>query len=115
MTWDCSVLRGQLHLSWQGELPGNVASKPGFKLWGGTEAKSGAKVKRIVKRRTLILEHNVVRTGDTHNVVDPGCAKQGEERVHVILVGLSMIGVTDVASHRQAEKFAAEVIFETGP
>src|SRR5260370_242438 len=105
-----SISIGQLHLGWQGEPPWNIASQPRFKLGGRTEAKCGAKVERIVKRRALVLEHNVVRTRNAHDVVDASCAKQGEKRVHVILVGLSVIGVANGAPHRQAGGCAPEVV-----
>ena len=41
-------------------------------------------------------------------------AQQREQLIHVILIGFGVIGVADVAAHRQAEQLAAEMIFESG-
>ena len=34
--------------------------------------------------------------------------------VHVVLVGLGVVGVADVDAERQAEQLAAEMVFEAG-
>src|SRR3981081_2828172 len=65
-----------------------------------------------MERRALILEHHVIRTRHAHNIVDPGCPKQSEQRIHVILVSLSVIGVADITSHRQSKQLAAEVVLQ---
>ena len=39
-------------------------------------------------------------------------AEQGEDRIHVVLVGLGMVGVADVHPHRQAQQLAAEMILQ---
>ncbi len=62
----------------------------------------------------LVVEHHVVGAGNAHDEVDPGDAQQGQEHVHVVLVGLGMVGVADVATHRHAEQLAAEVVFQAG-
>ena len=46
-------------------------------------------------------------------VVDSGDAEQREQTVHVVLVGLGVVRVADIATHGEAEKLSAEVIFET--
>jgi hypothetical protein len=68
-----------------------------------------------VKGRTLVVQHDVVGAGHAHDV---GAARRRQHRqqgVHVVLVGLGMVGVAHVASHRDAQDLAAEVIFEAGP
>ena len=50
-----------------------------------------------------------------HDEVDPGHAQEGQQPVHVVLIGLGMVGVADVHPHRQAEQFAAEVILQPRP
>jgi hypothetical protein len=67
-----------------------------------------------VERRALVVEHHVVGAGNAHDEVDAGRAQQHEQRVHVVLVGLGVVGVADVAAHRHAEQLAAEVVFEPG-
>ena len=64
------------------------------------------------ERIALVTEHHVVGAGHADDERDAGGRQQREERVHVILVGFRMIGVTDVAANRQPEQLAAEMIFE---
>ena len=61
-----------------------------------------AGVEGIVKRRALVVQHDVVRARHAHDVVASGRAQQGQQRVHVVLIGFRVIGVADVAAHRQA-------------
>ena len=44
----------------------------------------------------------------------PAAREQREQRVHVVLIGLGVVGVADVAAHGQAEELAAEVVFQAG-
>ena len=44
----------------------------------------------------------------------PAVPSWGQQSVHVVLIGLCVIRVADIAAHGKAQKFAAEVIFETG-
>ena len=90
------------------------AVEPGFKLWSGAEAEGAAEVEGVVEAGALVVEHDVVGSGDAHDVVDAGGSEEGEEGVHVVLIGLSVVGVADVAAHGEAEEFAAEVIFKGG-
>ena len=60
------------------------------------------------------MEHDVVRARHAHDVVDAGRAEQREQRVHVVLVRLGVVGVAHVAAHGQAQQLAAEMVFETG-
>ena len=43
-----------------------------------------------------------------------GGGQQREQRVHVVLVGLGVVGVADVDPHRQAQQLAAEMILQPG-
>ena len=60
----------------------------------------------------LVVEHDVIRAGDAHDVVDAGGAEHREQGVHVVLVGFGVVGVADVAAHGEAEELAAEVVFQ---
>ena len=42
----------------------------------------------------------------------PAAASRIEQRVHVFLVGLGVVGVADVDAHRQAEQLAAEMVLD---
>ena len=46
--------------------------------------------------------------------VDARDAEQGQQRVHVVLIGFGMIGVADIHAHRQAQELAAEMVLERG-
>jgi len=89
--------------------------EPGFELGSGTEVEDAAEVKGVVKGGALVVEHDVVSSGDTHDVVDACGAEHGEESVHVVLVGFDVVGVTNVAAHGKTEELSAEVIFEACP
>ena len=78
------------------------------------EPEEGAQVQRVVVAGALVAEHDVVRTRHAHHVVHAGGAEQGQQAVHVVLVGLGVVGVADVHSHRQAEQLAAEMVFKAG-
>ena len=86
--------------------------EPCFELGGWTQVEEAAEVECIVEGGALVVEHDVVCAGDAHDVVDSGGAEHGEECVHVVLVGLGVVGVADVAAHGETEEFAAEVVFE---
>ena len=85
-----------------------------LELGGGAQVEQAAEVEGVVEAGALVVEHDVVGAGDAHDVVDAGGAEQGEEGVHVVLVGFGVVGVADVAAHGQAEQLAAEVVFEAG-
>jgi hypothetical protein len=90
------------------------AREPGFEIQRRLEPQHFAQVPRIVKRRALVVPHDVIGTRHAHDVGDTGRAKQGQQRVHVVLVGLGMVGVADVAAERHAHQLAAELILELG-
>ena len=96
------------------ELVEGGGGEPGFEFGRRAEAEESAQIERVVKRGALVVEHDVVGAGHAHDVVDAGGAEQGEQRVHVVLIGFGVVGVADVAAHGQAEQLAAEVIFEAG-
>ena len=73
-----------------------------------------AEIMAVVKTGGLIVQHDVIGARDAHDVIAAGDAEQREQGVHVVLVGLGVVGITDVAAHRQAEEFAAEVVLEPG-
>ena len=62
----------------------------------------------------MIGEHDVVRARHAHDIGASGDAEQRQQCVHVVLVGVGMVGVADVDTHRQAEQLAAEMIFKPG-
>jgi hypothetical protein len=95
-------------------MVGGVRVEPGFELGSGSEVEEAAEVERVVEGGALVVEHDVICSGDSHDVVDTGGAEHGEERVHIVLIGFGVVGVADVAAHGEAEELAAEVIFEAG-
>jgi len=84
--------------------------QPGFEFGGGFQAHDLAEVVAVVKTRALVTEHDVVGAGDAHDEVATGDAEEREQRIHVVLVGLGMVGVAHVNPHGQAEEFAAKVV-----
>ena len=73
-----------------------------------------AQIERVMERSALIGQHDVVGARNAHDVIAAGDAQQGQQIVHVVLVRLGMVGVADVAAHRQAQQLAAEMIFQPG-
>ena len=67
-----------------------------------------------MERRGLVVEHDVIRPGNAHDVSDTRHRQEREQHVHVILVGLGVVGVADVTAHRQAEELATEVVLKAG-
>ena len=65
-----------------------------------------------MERSGLVVQHHVVGTGNAHDEVNPGDTEQGQQHVHVVLVGFGVVGVADVAAHGHAQQLAAEVIFQ---
>jgi len=61
------------------------------------------------------VQHDVVRAGNAHDIGAAGRAEQREQHIHVVLVGLGVIGVAHVHAHGQAQEFAAKVVLEPGP
>ncbi len=88
--------------------------QPGLELGGGPQAEHLAQVEGVVEGGALVVEHDVVRPRHPHEVVAAGHAEQGHQGVHVVLVGLGVVGVADVAAHGQAEQLAAEVVLQPG-
>ena len=67
-----------------------------------------------MERCALIVEHHVVGARNAHDETDARSPKQHQQRIHVVLIGLGMVRVANVAAERQAEQFAAEMIFKAG-
>ncbi len=88
--------------------------EPGFELGRAAEAEQIADEEGVVEGGALVAEHDVVGAGDAHDEVDAGGGEQGEQGVHVVLVGVDVVGVADIDPHGEAEEFAAEVVFEAG-
>ena len=74
------------------------ALQPVLELGRALQAQHFAHVERIVKRGGLVVEHDVVGAGHAHDVGDARRAEQRQQHVHVVLVGLGMVGVADVAA-----------------
>ena len=91
-----------------------VAREPGLELGRRAAAEQVAHGEGVVERGALVAQHDVVGAGHAHHEVDARGGEQGQQRVHVVLVGLGMIGVAGVAAHRQAHELAAEMILEPG-
>ena len=67
-----------------------------------------------MKRGALVVQHDVVRPRHAHDEVAASHAEQSQEHVHVVLISLGMVGVANVAAHRQAQQLAAKMVFESG-
>ena len=90
------------------------ALQPGFEFGRGAQAQHAAHIQRVVKRRSLVVQHDVVRAGNAHHKIAARHTQEREQHVHVVLVGLGMVGVADIATHRQAEQLAAKMVFQSG-
>ena len=90
------------------------AVEPGLELRRGADAELRAQIQHVVERGALIVQHDVVGAGHGDQEGDAGDGQQRHQRVHVVLVGLGVVGVADVDTHRQAEQLAAEMIFQAG-
>lgn len=70
---------------------------------------------RVMEGGALVGQHDVITPRDSHDVVTSGYAEQGEEVVHVVLVGLGMVGVANVTPHGKSEQLSAKMILKTCP
>src|SRR5438309_11427757 len=62
----------------------------------------------------LVIQHHIISAGHAHKVVASCGGEQQKKIVGGVLVGGSMIGITDVAAHGQTQQFSHEVIFQSG-
>ena len=62
----------------------------------------------------MIVQHHVVRARHGNQERHARDRQQGHQRVHVVLVGLGVVGVTDIDAHRHAHQLAAEVVLQPG-
>ena len=92
----------------------SMRMQPGFEFRRRAQLERVADVERVVERGALIVEHDVVGARHAHDIGAAGDAEQRQQLVHVVLVGVGMVGVADVDTHRQAEQLAAEMILEAG-
>ena len=53
----------------------------------------------VVETGRLVIQHDVVRARHAHDKIHAGHAQQGEQGIHVVLIGLGMIRVTDIHAH----------------
>src|SRR5882762_10653716 len=90
------------------------AKQPIVELRGPLQAEQIADIERVVERGGLIIQHHVVGPGHPHDEGHAGSGEQRQQIVHVVLVGLGMVGVTDVHAERQAKQLAAEMVLEPG-
>nr|GFD00855.1 hypothetical protein [Tanacetum cinerariifolium] len=88
------------------------ARQPILELRRRAQAQGLACVQCVVKRGGLVIEHHVVRPRNAHDEIDPGHPEQGQQHVHVVLIGFGVVGVANVAAHRYTQQLAAEVIFK---
>ncbi len=58
--------------------------------------------KHVVKGCALIVEHHVVGLRNAHHEIHAGHREHRQQSVHVVLIGVGVVGVADVAAHRQA-------------
>ena len=63
----------------------------------------------------MVVEHDVVGARNAHHKIATGDAQQGQQNIHVVLVGFGMVGVANVTAHGQAKQLGAEVVFKAGP
>src|SRR5882672_7264215 len=95
--------------------PGKTCPKqPIVKLRRPLQAEEVADIEGVMEGSGLIVQHNVIRPRHPHNKTDAGGGEQGQQIVHVVLIGLGVVGVANVDAERQAEQLAAEVVLESG-
>ena len=55
-----------------------------------------------MKRRTLIIKHDVIRTGYAHDESHLCSSQQSHQVIHIILISFSVIGITHVTTEWHA-------------
>ena len=63
----------------------------------------------------LVVQHHIIRARHTHEVVATGCRQQQQQVLGRILVGIRMVGVTDIHTHGQAEQLTHKMILKARP
>ena len=91
-----------------------LARKPRFKFRRRPKAENLAHIERVVEAGALVVQHHIVRARHAHDVIHARGAQQRQQRVHVVLIGLRVIGVTHIAAHGQAQQLAAKMILQSG-
>src|ERR1035438_5189433 len=67
----------------------------------------------VVIAGRLGIQHHVVRTRNAHEVVASRSRQEQQQVVSRVLVGGGVVGVADIAAHRQAQQLTHEMVFET--
>ena len=62
----------------------------------------------------MVVEHDVISVGDSHEIVASGHGQQCCQIFNVVLVSLHVVGVATVATHGNAGEFAHEMVLQTG-
>src|SRR5947209_810455 len=88
--------------------------EPGGEFRGGAEPVDGAHRGGVVVAGRLIVQHHVIGTRHAHEVIAARGGEQQQQVVGRVLVGGGVVGVADVAAHRQAEQLSHEVVFQAG-
>jgi len=62
----------------------------------------------------LIVQHHVVRARNAHEIITARGGKKHQKIVRGILIGRGVVGVANVAAHRESQQLAHEMIFQAG-
>src|SRR5262249_30760503 len=101
---------GQLALSQDAYL-----LAPALEFGGWPQAEQVPDRGVVMERRGLIVEHDVVAHGQSHEKIDASRRQQDLQVLAIILVRVGMVRVTGVAAHGDAVQLATEVVLEAGP
>src|SRR5690606_9312192 len=83
-------------------LPQADLLHPALELGQGTQPEGLPQARCVVVAGALVAEHRVVAHGHTHDEVPAGGGEEDGEVLQVVLGGAGMVGVADVAAHRDA-------------
>src|SRR5215471_1165549 len=96
----------------EGRIGNSVLHQPFIEFRRPLQAEDLADIERVVEGGRLVVQHHVIGPGNPHDEGDAGRCEQRQEIVYVVLIGLGVIGVTDIDTERQAEQLAAEMILQ---
>jgi hypothetical protein len=68
-----------------------------------------------MERGCLIVQHDVICSRDAHDESYSCIGKQRHQNVHIILICLSMVGVTHIATQWDAKQLSTEMILKSCP
>src|SRR5437660_789440 len=89
--------------------------QPVLEFGCGPQAECLTQILRVMKGSRLVAEHDVIRARNAHDVINTGCAQEGQKSIRVILVGIGVVRVADVTAHWQTEQFSAEMVLQARP